>query len=334
MLLAASALLFSACGKKDPELTKIAVIKGQPVYMDELEVLGRLAHAKDPAMKDIAFESEAGQKAYKEKAANLYNTLIDMYVLKYTAEEMGVTPSSQEVDQKMEQIKTSLKDVEYKNLLALAGNDPDRLRETVQDQMSTERLIAKVLSEATGTTPTETEIGDYYYQNEAVYQHPKMMRVSHIFIAAPKEKGDSVRVPARAKAEQLRKMIGDNPGTTFVGLAQKYSEDTDSAPRGGDLGFIQRNDPKVNKPFEDAAFALKEGEVSPVVETDYGYHIIWATDMEKSLGEAREEILRLLSQKKKVEHYTRWLEESRRNMDIDRLFNPETFTVKDEKATS
>ena len=80
-LLAGVCLALGSCAQKnEAESSKIALIKGEPVYLDELYDLGRIAHAKDPALVGKAFESEEGQKAFQQKAPNLYNTLIDTYV--------------------------------------------------------------------------------------------------------------------------------------------------------------------------------------------------------------------------------------------------------------
>jgi peptidyl-prolyl cis-trans isomerase D len=117
---------------------------------------------------------------------------------------------------------------------------------------------------------------------------PEERRASHILISAA-EKGEKVK--AKATAEDLLKEIQKNPAI-FADLAKKNSQDPGSAAKGGDLGFFGRG--MMVKPFEDVAYTLKEGEISGVVESDFGFHIIKVTGIhaakEKPLAEVKGEI--------------------------------------------
>lgn len=98
----------------------------------------------------------------------------------------------------------------------------------------------------------------------------EQVRVRHILIRVDRNFTDKQKEEARKKIEEIKKKL--DAGEDFITLAQKYSEDPGSKDRGGDLGFIARND--TVKEFEKVAFSLKEGQTSDVVETEYGYHII------------------------------------------------------------
>jgi len=95
-------------------------------------------------------------------------------------------------------------------------------------------------------------------------------------INAPKDEPAAEREKARQKAEELLAQVRKDP-SSFAELARKYSQDPGSAPQGGDLGFFARD--AMVKPFADAVFAMKKGDISDVVETDFGYHIIKLTDV-------------------------------------------------------
>ena len=117
----------------------------------------------------------------------------------------------------------------------------------------------------------EADLRQYYEQNKARFTAAEQRRARHILIQADKDKPKAERDKAKAKAEKLLEQARRDP-KTFADLAKSNSDDPGSAAIGGDLGFFARG--AMVKPFEDAAYALKPGEISPVVETDYGYHII------------------------------------------------------------
>lgn len=125
-------------------------------------------------------------------------------------------------------------------------------------------------------TITEEELRKSYQENIKAYTKDEERRASHILIKADKSAAADVRKAAKTKAEALLAQVKANPGA-FAELAKKNSEDDGSAVNGGDLDFFARG--AMVKPFADAAFALKKGEISNLVESDFGYHIIQLTDI-------------------------------------------------------
>jgi peptidyl-prolyl cis-trans isomerase D len=125
-------------------------------------------------------------------------------------------------------------------------------------------------------TVSEEELRKYYQENLKLYTRDEERRASHILIKADKAAAADVRKAARAKAEALLAQVRKTPAV-FAELARKNSEDEGSAQNGGDLDFFGRG--AMVKPFEDATFALKKGEISGVVESDFGFHIIELTDV-------------------------------------------------------
>ena len=121
---------------------------------------------------------------------------------------------------------------------------------------------------------SEDDLRKYYAENEKRYTAPEERRASHILVKADKDAPKAERDKARAKAESLLAEVRKNP-QSFAEIARKNSDDEGSAAKGGDLDFFGRG--AMVKPFEDAAFALKEGETSGVVESDFGFHIIHVT---------------------------------------------------------
>ncbi len=122
----------------------------------------------------------------------------------------------------------------------------------------------------------EQDLKTYYEQNMQRLAGQEQRRASHILISAAKDAPASERAQARAKADELLAAVRKNP-KGFADLARKHSQDPGSASQGGDLDFFARG--AMVKPFEDAAFALQKGDISSVVESDFGYHIILLTDI-------------------------------------------------------
>ena len=133
----------------------------------------------------------------------------------------------------------------------------------------------------------EQDLKSYYEQNVARLSGNEERRASHILINAPKDAPAAERQKAKAQAQELLAQIRKAPGQ-FAELAKKNSQDKGSAPSGGDLDFFARG--AMVKPFEDAAFTMKKGDISDVVESDFGYHIIQLTDVRAPKQRSFEEL--------------------------------------------
>jgi peptidyl-prolyl cis-trans isomerase D len=118
---------------------------------------------------------------------------------------------------------------------------------------------------------SEDELRKYYTENASRYTVAEERRARHVLVKADKDAAADVKQKARAKAEGLLADLRKNPAS-FAELARKNSDDPGSAAKGGDLDFFTRG--AMVKPFEDAVFAMKVGEISPLVESEFGFHII------------------------------------------------------------
>ena len=140
-------------------------------------------------------------------------------------------------------------------------------------------------------TVNEADLKTYYEQNAQRLSGAEERRASHILITAPKTASAAEHEKAKAKAEELLAIVKKSPDM-FAEVARKNSQDPGSAAKGGDLDFFARG--AMTKPFEDATFAMKKGDISGVVVSDYGYHIIKLTDIktpkQRSFEEMRPEL--------------------------------------------
>ncbi|MEO5795015.1 MAG: SurA N-terminal domain-containing protein [Rhodoferax sp.] len=159
------------------------------------------------------------------------------------------------------------------------------------EQATIEYAVLDLDAVKKGIQPNEQDLKTYFKENADRLAGKEERRASHILINAPKDAPADERKKARAKAEELLAVVKKNPAS-FAEVAKKNSQDTGSAVKGGDLDYFGRG--AMVKPFEDAAFALKKGDISDIVESDFGYHIIQLTDIrspkQRSFEEMRPEL--------------------------------------------
>ncbi|HEY6773895.1 MAG TPA: SurA N-terminal domain-containing protein [Oxalicibacterium sp.] len=161
----------------------------------------------------------------------------------------------------------------------------------VPERVKAEYVVLTADAVASQINVSDADIKSYYEQNKSHYGTPEQRRASHILIAVKKDATDTEKAAAKEKAEKLLETLRKNP-QQFADLAKKNSDDPGSAERGGDLDFFSKG--MMVPSFEDAAFKLKQGELSDLVQSDYGYHIIKVTAIKpatvKTLDEVKGEI--------------------------------------------
>ena len=155
------------------------------------------------------------------------------------------------------------------------------------EQASIEYVVLDVETVRKGITINEADLKTYYEQNLQRLSGAEERRASHILITSPKTASAEERQKAKAKAEELLAAVKKSPDT-FADVARKNSQDPGSAPSGGDLDFFARG--AMVKPFEDAVFSMKKGDISVVVESEFGYHIIRLTDIKAPKQRSFEEM--------------------------------------------
>jgi peptidyl-prolyl cis-trans isomerase D len=160
------------------------------------------------------------------------------------------------------------------------------------EQANIEYVVLDIETIKKSITVTDEELKSYYEQNQARLATQEERRASHILITSQKGAPAAERDKAKAKAQSLLDAVKKAPAT-FAEVAKANSQDPGSAVKGGDLDFFARG--AMVKPFEDAAYALKKGDISDLVESDFGFHIIQLTDIksakQRSFEEAKPELM-------------------------------------------
>ncbi|QDC70679.1 peptidylprolyl isomerase [Candidatus Methylopumilus universalis] len=192
--------------------------------------------------------------------------------LKATSQQREVTVAEFKTKEYMTKANISEKDMQ-------AFYDQNKSKFLAPEQVKAEFVVFSLTSILPSITVSEDEVKAFYKTNADKYQNQQQREASHILIAASKNAAPAEKAKAKAKAEDVLGQIKKNP-KQFEELATKYSQDPESAKKGGDLGAFGRG--MMVKPFDDAVFSMKVNEISGIVESDFGYHIIKLT---KVIGE-------------------------------------------------
>lgn len=168
----------------------------------------------------------------------------------------------------------------------------DDIREQIQyitdDFLAGEYLKKISADEKRNVILKEDELRQYYIANTNLFTIPEQVKARHILIKVSKDASEVKRNEAREKAKEIHRKL--KQGEDFEKLAEQISEDPATRSKRGDLGYILRG--QTEKPFEDAAFSLKPGEFSYLVETSQGYHLIFSEahirERVKTFDEVRE----------------------------------------------
>jgi len=199
-------------------------------------------------------------------------------------------------------------DVSFQSFVSQAKVDEDDLKkyynQNLQEFQVSEQAIVEYVKFTLDELMNKIEVNNeelhkYYDEHKGEFGTPEERRAAHILITVAANASKDQQDAAREKAENLLQQLKKAPAR-FADLAKQNSQDPGSSAKGGDLGFIERG--MMVKPFEDAVFALKSGEMSGLVKSEFGYHIIKLDEIKASrtisYDEAREVIFNRLRQQK------------------------------------
>jgi peptidyl-prolyl cis-trans isomerase D len=150
-------------------------------------------------------------------------------------------------------------------------------------------LVMSPATIAASAQPSDADLKKYYDDNIAHYRTESEVRASHILISAPKDASAADKEKAKQKAQELLAQVKAHPDQ-FAQIAQQNSQDPGSASKGGDLGYFGPGMIAGGKAFDDAVFKLKKDEVSDLVQTDFGYHIVKVTDVKPAVTKPFDEV--------------------------------------------
>lgn len=228
-----------------------------------------------------AFEANFGAKLDQlsaEQVAGIHarvdpqiiDSLIVKMLLVEECDRQKITASDEDVNTVVRQIESSLPpESGFKDWLTKRGVTEEEFRVTVVEDIRMNTLLEQQVKDI--PVPTETEMKAWYETNSTKFEIPESVKARHILIATGGDDDEAAKAEKRKKAETIRKQLKENSGDGFADAAAA-SSDCPSKEKGGSLGVFRRG--QMVPAFEDAAFSQKVGEIGPVVETRFGYHII------------------------------------------------------------
>ncbi|MDX2447129.1 MAG: peptidylprolyl isomerase [Desulfobacterales bacterium] len=292
--------------------TTVVIVNDTPITEADvnLEVKRILFQAK--AMQQPIDESMMGSMRDK-----VINSLINRELLYQQSKTMGITTNAAEIDNSIDQIKQRLEAGQsFENLLAEMGITTKTMRAQVGQANAIQKLMEMVVYPRAMVSEKESRI--FFENNPQYFKKPEEVKASHILIQVAPDAGNEEKLAARKKIEDIQKKL--EAGGDFADLARQYSEGP-SKVSGGDLGYFDRK--KMVKPFADAAFALKPGEVSDIVETRFGFHLIKVYDKKaKSVyvfENIKDRLTEMLRQQKIQDETVLYIEELRKTADVKRI---------------
>jgi peptidyl-prolyl cis-trans isomerase C len=246
---------------------RVAIVNGKDIPKDEYErEISRIKNQISAQGGEIA-ESEMA-----ELKKQVMENLISMELLYQTSLERGGTVDQALIDNEWAQVTSRYPD---RNDLKKALDDLKITEEIIKAQikkgLTVNTFIEKNFVEK--TVIPESEAKAYYDNNAERFNKPESVRASHILIKVEPAEDETKKKAARAEIEKIQAKV--KAGEDFAALAKETSQ-CPSSKEGGDLGVFTRG--QMVKPFEEAAFALAQGAVSDIVETEFGYHLIKVTE--------------------------------------------------------
>ena len=296
LLAAALSLSGGNAGAQQYIFGTAALVNGVEISNQRLE-----AHLEDYLKsKRRNITTMINPKVYKKYKREALDQLIEREVLWQAAQTAGVKVSQEEVDSAVKAAAAQFKTPDgFRRKLENIGLDTNSYADYVRREIAGSRYLL----EASQAEPeiSEADIRTVYEQNKTeTFTRPEMVRARHILLRTEAAKTPEARAEIRKKIEGLLAEV--RAGADFAKLARQHSDDR-TAEEGGDLGEFPRG--RMVKPFEDAAFSMQPGDLSDVVESRFGFHIIKLEGRSPAkvltLDEAREPIRMRLSAERRTE---------------------------------
>jgi peptidyl-prolyl cis-trans isomerase C len=259
---ASAAAARSSAAADDP----VAMVNGQAIQAGDFDLAVQMQFSGRP-------RANVGLQELRSVRETVLQHLIDNELLYQRAVKASGKVSDADVESQVKSMQEHLGGPEeFARLLKESQVTEAGFRDQVRRTLLVTRFVQK---EVTGAiTVSDDDVKRYYEQNPKEFTHAERARVSQIMVRVRPGASAQARTEARTRIEEILKSI--RSGESFESMARKHSEGPE-ASRGGDTGFLTRGG-KAPPPIERAAFSLRSGEMSDIIETRLGYHIILVTE--------------------------------------------------------
>ncbi|MFA5553617.1 MAG: peptidylprolyl isomerase [Phycisphaerae bacterium] len=286
----------------------INITEGEIDEMIRPQLERMMANARGRGLPENALEDAKKRLHDQGVEASIFNQLIDADMKKH-----NVVVSDEEIDEFIEKMseQQNMTVDDLKTMIEAAGQDYSQWKKNMHFD---KRIAINKLVEIRGIGTVEVDDSaalEYYNNNQQQFHVPEQVRARHILIkpdtSDPNTDPDAADAKALEQAQQILQQIKD--GADFAEMAEQYSA-CPSAAQGGDLGYGEKR--SWVGPFADAAFALEPGQVSDVVQTRFGYHIIESIDhkpeTQRTFDEVKENLIDMLKAQKEQELMIKYLD--------------------------
>jgi peptidyl-prolyl cis-trans isomerase SurA len=287
------------------------------IVNDDIITIYELNREYDRLVKDEEKKGPLTDTAAKKLRADVLNAMIDRKLIGMKIKELNISISEEEVRQSIEEIKkqNGLSQEALVAALLTQGLTFDQYKAQMKEQLERLRLMSQEVKSKIQVS--EREVRDYYEANKGQFREENSYRARHIFF----------KVDKNASSEQIKKTMARaldviaqaRGGADFVELARKYSDDPGAVKDGGDLGTFKKGD--MLPEIESAVITMNPGEISDLVTTPAGIHIIKleekSLDRIKPFDSVKGVIDELLYRKKSEERFNQWAEELRKSATVE-----------------
>ncbi len=303
----------------------VARVQGEPITEKEvLIVISQIAAGQQTT-------PEQQQKKNVLFYKNALDTLVSQILLKHEGQEKKISVDQAKAD---EQFKTLVarfpSEEQFRQAMAKQGLTEADLRRSIRDNILLQQVVEDAVKDA--PPPSEEQVKHFYDENPKYFEQPEQVHAAHILLRVDAQAGPEKKTEARQKIDALRADI-ESKKLTFEDAARQNSQDPGSAPKGGDLGFFARG--QMVKPFSDAAFAAQPGTLTPVVETQFGYHLIKVIENKpagvKPLEASKSDISNFLTRKAKEDALQKHLQDLKAKAPVEMVMSDDEWNRRNSK---
>ena len=265
--------------------------------------------------------AQRGQQIPESQMPEIKNAILENLIITellfQESKQKGIQVNAEDVTKQLQSIKQQVpSEAEFKKLLGENQITESDLRLQIERDMAIQQLINNEVSQKVMISDEESKT--YYDTHPQSFVQPEQVRASHILIKVDADATEAQKTEARKKITAIQQKL--KKGEDFASLAENYSEDTTSK-KGGDLGYFGRG--QMVEPFEEAAFSLKPNEISDIVETQYGYHLIKVVDKKPeaklTYAEVKDRLDQYLKQQKLQSAEKLYIDNLRKNAAVEKF---------------
>jgi len=312
ILAGAAAIFLCASAQAGVADRIVAVVNGEVITLSELN------NTLEPYLERFtaSYKGTDQEKVLGETRMTLLNRMIDNLLMEQESRKTGLTVRNEEVTDAINDMQKQRKmsPDEFLKALQREGITIDAYRKEIRGHLVQLKLIRRDIKSKVAVT--DEEIGEYYRKHRDDYDGKEAVRIRQILLLCPKEEKPAAKEKLRADADVIHKRLLS--GESFEQLSAKFSQGP-AAAEGGDIGYIEKG--MIHSEVEAAAFSLQLNQISGVIESPVGFHIIQVVDRKgaglKAIENVREEIRDKIDREKLEKKFGEWLVELRKKSHIE-----------------